>query len=218
MKKYILSVITTFAIGGLVIGQNFEGQAKVDIEYTDLPESIAPYEAMLPKEMTYKIKNEKIKIEQESMGGSTNTIVDNKAKKGVLLMDMMGKKMAIKMDLDKEDTKEEAAKMTVKVTDETKEIAGYKCKKAVITYDDGQQIDVWFTKELPQFNNPNADFTSKIDGFPMQYTMTNQGMTMTIKVSKIEKKKIADSEFNIPDGYEEMTMEEFQESMGGMGM
>ena len=54
----------------------------------------------------------------------------------------------------------------------------------------------------------------------MEYTVDGgNDMVMTMSVSKVEKEKIPNSEFEIPEGYEEMTMEEFQNSMpANMGM
>lgn len=218
MKKYFLSLITLVAFG-FSFAQNFEGEVKMDIEYVEIPEAMEMYESMLPKQMTWKIKGEKTRMEQEVMGMTQATIIDNKAKKSVTLMNQMGQKLALTADLSNEDG-EEDGETTVEVTKETKEIAGYKCKKALVTSPDGTMLEVWFTEDLPAINNPNASFSTKIKGFPMQYNVNNEaaGMSMTMTVNKVEKKEIADTEFEIPEGYEEMTMEEFQEQMGTMGM
>lgn len=218
MKKYLLSLITIIAIGSFSIAQDFEGKITLDIEYSELSEDYEAYEAMLPSEMLYKIKGTKAKIEQESMGASTSTIIDNETKEGVVLMNMMGQKIAIKMDLNDEEIEKKEKALVVKKTDETKEIAGYSCKKAIVTSDDGTTMDVWYTKEIQGFKNPYNVFAGKIDGFPMQYEKEGQGMGMVITVSKIEKTEIKDSEFEVPAGYEEMNMEELKEIIGEMGM
>ena len=53
-------------------------------------------------------------------------------------------------------------------------------------------------------------------GFPLQYSLNQQGMKMTYQAKSI-KEDVADSAFQIPPGYEKMTKEEFEKQMGSMG-
>jgi hypothetical protein len=49
----------------------------------------------------------------------------------------------------------------------------------------------------------------------MEYELTQQGMTMRMSVKSVTSEPVDDSNFTIPEGYKETTMEEFQKSMGG---
>ena len=70
-------------------------------------------------------------------GMNTITITDYTEKSSVSLINMMGQKYAIKQttaEIEKENTA--AGTTTVELSDETKVIAGYTCKKAVVTVND----------------------------------------------------------------------------------
>ncbi len=215
MKKQFLTLMVALATT-LTFGQKFEGKVTLEMEYSDLPPELEQYESMLPKEMTQLIKGEKLRIEQSTMMGTNITVMDTKNKTGFLLMDMMGQKKAIKMDAETFETDDKEVKTEVKTVKGSKTIAGYKCKKALVTGEDGTEIEIWYTEDLPNISQP-GNAQSKVPGYPMQYTMNQNGMGITMTVSKIEKQKIADSKFEIPEGYDVTTMEEFKESMGGMG-
>lgn len=219
MKKFVLSLLVAVT-ASISFSQKFEGIITMTMEYDDLPPEMEMYESMLPKENIIKIKNEKSRVESGTMGQTMVVITDTKKKSGVMLMNMMGQKIAINLDAkDFEAKKEEETKSTTKITKETKTISGYKCTKAIITDEDGSEMEIWYTKEIPAIKSQNDKLPGKIDGFPMLYTMTNTQMgemTITITVSKVDTKaKISDSEFETPEGYEEMTQEELQQMMGG---
>ncbi|MCW8967457.1 MAG: hypothetical protein OQK43_02785, partial [Flavobacteriales bacterium] len=72
---------------------------------------------------------------------------------------------------------------------------------------------VYYTDEISG-TKTNAQFKG-LQGFLMEYTIENQGMTMTIAVKEVKEEKISNAEFTIPSDYESMTEEEFKKQMGG---
>ena len=102
--------------------------------------------------------------------------------------------------------------VVVKNTGETKTIGGYNCTKYVAT-GDGKTISVlWTTQDVKGFEQLRDDWValqkrmaatdlgdaySKIDGFPMA---TEIGDVKTV-VTKVERRTIAASEFDVPAGY-----------------
>ncbi len=125
---------------------------------------------------------------------------------------------------------------TVTYLDETKKIAGYTCKKALIITDKIIVIDtqvVWYTPEIKFANVPSTGGTSgfgnmgggtnnfeKVDGFVMMYERKMpRGRVMEVKVTKIDiDKDIAATEFEIPKDVDIKTMKEMQSQGGGMRM
>ena len=214
---FIIGLITPIlATAG---GGKFEGV----IHYTiSIPNSTLPEEqiAMFPKASTLSIKGTNTCNESSSAMGNVVEITNYEKKFTVTLLDMMGKKIAIKKTLD-EITKDngKGPKPTVQVTNETKEIAGYKCKKAIITLEKNgnkSSLEAWYTNELggkeSNFGNP---VYSDIDGILMEFTLQERSITMKYSVSKVEKKAIADSAFEIPADYKLMTQEELKSMFGG---
>jgi len=213
MKK----MFSLLAVVAIFVGSSFaqfEGKIVYSLDY-ELPEAMESQRAMLPSTMDLLIGKEKTKIIQNTMMGSQIVISNTKTKESVLLMDMMGQKMAINMPAP---TKEDLAKEkvpTFKYDDKTKKIAGYKCKHAIMLVEDENgevnEIDVFYTEEIP------AEANSKLKGlkgFPLEYSMAPQGMVMTLTAKTVTKEKLPKSEFSVPEGYTTMTMEEFKASMG----
>lgn len=217
MKKIILTTLfMSILLFQTMAQKTFEGTVKFAITYGDLPPEMAGYEAMLPKELTTKIKNGNSKTEQSTAMGTNITIAD-KDGNATILMNMMGQKVAIKESA--KDKKQENNKPIITYIDETKEIAGYKCKKAELKFADTDEVMVvYYTEDISTLaTNPQIGVNG-LKGFMMEYSLENQGIEMTISASTVTKEKISDAEFIVPSDYEVMTKEEFQKMMsGGVG-
>ena len=201
-------------------GKPFEGVISYKISYPDSKFSESQL-AMFPKLMTVSIKGTKSKTEMSTGMGNQTEIIDYSDKTKVALLDMMGQKYAIKetnAELQKDMEKE--PKATVEVTSETKTIAGYMCKKALVTAEqDGEKTvyEVWFTSELGSkdvnFDNP---LYKEIDGVLMEFLMVTPQITMKFTVSTVEKKTVPAKDFEIPAEYKLTTKEELKSKFGGM--
>jgi hypothetical protein len=112
-------------------------------------------------------------------------------------------------------------KIDVKKTAEKKTISGYTCVKYAMK-EDGKEIgSMWTTTGVPDFSSMQKDMKEfgqrmaaqmpkagemvaamkKVEGFPVQTTIAG----ITTIVTKIEKKTVAASEFEIPAGYKKVT-------------
>lgn len=215
MKKILVSALLVIA-SSAVFTQNFEGTIMFGIEYVDLPDELAAYESMMPKEMSYKFKDDMAKMIQPSAMGQTVMIHNGKTDKTTMLMDLMGSKYV--MDTDNTKKKDETVKPTVTVLDETKEIAGYKCQKAEITMitDDGeeQKLTVYYTKDIMVENFGQTDIEG-LDGFPLEYEMEKEGTIMKLTAKEVKKEKVSKAEFDIPKDYQTVTEEELKAMFGG---
>jgi len=214
MKKKLVSLL---AVASIFIGSTFaqfEGKIVYSLDY-ELPEAMESQRGMLPATMDLLIGKDKTKIVQNTMMGSQIVISDTKTKESVLLMDMMGQKMAINMPAPSKEDLENEKLPTFKYDDKTKKVAGYKCKHAVMLVEDENgevnEIDVYYTEEIPSEANSKL---KGLKGFPLEYSMAPQGMVMTLTAKSVTKEKLPKSEFNVPEGYTSMTMEEFKASMG----
>lgn len=223
MKKnsFLLAAAFSILICGNVFAQKkfTEGtiQYTMDITSGDADGMVA---AMMPKEMTVKIKGTKSRSEMElGMMGTTVTITDQKTNTGTVLMDMMGNRYAL--NISAEDMKSQTESMPqfdIEESTEVKQIAGYKCNKAIMTNKSTKEkLTIYYTKDLPYYsNNLNAQF-AQIKGMPMEFTANMQGIEMVIRVKSITAEKIADDLFSIPAGYKVTTQEEMMRDMMGGG-
>ena len=219
MAKKLMVVMALFMAMTSAMAQTklTEGTVVYAISMTndDLDPQVA---AMMPKEMSLSFKGDMSKSDMKMGMGTMDYIFNAKTKITTMLMDMMGNKTAVKMtesDLEKQSGKEK--KTTVKTLPDTKVICGYTCNKAEITVEGekDKQI-VFYTKDIVTKNaNAMKAGLKGIDGFPMEYVISQNGIGMKMSVKSVSKDKVDDNIFKIPSGYKEMTLDEMVKQMGG---
>src|SRR4051812_10738255 len=129
MNKKISTILFIAAIGfnsTVLKGQDkiTEGKAVFAIELPS--EGISDQQkAIMPTESTIYFKGTKSRSEITMTMMSVVNIYDTKENSMVSLTDMMGKKTAMKTDLDKAKGKMNSGDYKIENTDETSKIAGY---------------------------------------------------------------------------------------------
>jgi GLPGLI family protein len=225
MKKilFLLSLVLTTSAA---FAQT-EGHISYKIDATtDNPDMQMAIGMLQGSTMDIYFKDKATRSEMKMGSMMTITTITNESSNEMLMLmsGMMGNN-AIKSPLEQpEDVADSAVVADAEVTliDETKEIEGYSCKKAIVTSEDGIESVFWYTDQIEVSTKGQRYFNTKIPGFPMQFEINNRGLKMTITVVEIDKKldkKKSSSLFNmeIPQGYTEMSMDDLQK-MGGMGM
>jgi hypothetical protein len=203
---------------------------------------------------------DRTKLESTSDFGNNIVISDRKEKKTTTLIEAMGKKtgfysteedeaaMRNRMDSARNARRDSLQKLGLPIaapstpeilySEETKQIAGYTCKKAVIRTKDRQgavnESTVWYCPEFkmgegfsfgggrggmmggPMMGGLNG--LDKIEGFPMEYSMSrSNGMKMHMTVTKVQlDAAIDDKTFEVPKGYELKSMKDMQGRDGRM--
>lgn len=194
----------------------FEGMVVYTLNFDDAGLDPASASMMAGKEMVVFLKDSKSRTEIDMGMVKTITIADVKDKSNVTLMDLMGQKMAIKATKE-EIEKHQAAQKKPQITylEDTKEIAGYKCKKAQLKFDDSEDITtIYYTTDISMSAN---DMIPGLQGFPMEYEMDMNGVKALAIVKTIKAEKVADTQFITPEGYQVVTPEELQKMFGGGG-
>jgi GLPGLI family protein len=205
--------------------QNNEGFVLYDMKIEGLP----PDQAAMAGDMENKVtfKNGKVLTEMTSMMFTNQTVIDENGM--LMLMEQMGNKIAIKqtkdeMEKDATKQKDKQADPKIEYINETKTIAGYECKKAIITIvgkdKKEQKMDVWYSEK---FANPNKEgkgkgqgFMKGLKGMPFEYSGDQGGIKFKMIAKEVSIDPVADSKFNLStDGYKLMTMEEIKALQGG---
>ncbi len=193
--------------------------------------------------------------------GRTTTIRNNNTKLTTTLLEIMGNKMGFYASDDEQaemkkkmdsmmqarsaaDTSQHKrtvssstpANVDIVYTEETKKIAGYNCKKALVIttrilgfkdttiawYSPEIKFDnLGYTGGLSSFGSvvSNSTGLEKINGFVMRYEMKmRRNRQMIVEVTKIDTgKDIAAKEFEVPKDFDLKPMKEMQNMMGGRG-
>ncbi len=159
---------------------------------------------------TIYLKGTQSRSELVSGLGSEVTIYDSKRGSGVILKDYSGQKLMItltKEDWDKKNSKYEG--ITFETTNETMEIAGYTCKKAVAKLRDGSSFVVYYTSELEVADKDYDSQFKNLPGLALQYEWQSGKMKFKYTLSKINFDAVSASKFDIPkSGYRVMTYSE----------
>lgn len=208
------------------------------------------------------LKNDLTKTFSESEMGRTTLIRDNSKKITTTIMEMMGRKSGFyATDEDQAEMRKRMDSMmqsrgaqnvsidggpstppnySVVYVDESKKVAGYACKKALIIAARKERTDTTTVWYCPDFKLQNLASTGGaaggfggfnatsgptgmelLNGFPMQYERNMpRGRHMTVEVTKLAiDKDVADKEFEIPKDIELKAMKDMQNGgIGGPGM
>lgn len=177
--------------------------------------------AMLPTEIVMKFKGTKCRTEMVTAMAENITLSDQKdPNAGLILLDVMGSKYAMKVDPAKiEEQKKKLPEYDVTISTETKEIAGYMCKKAILkNKSNNEETYIFYSESLPFLENSLTSQFKNLQGMPLEFNSKMNGLNMTMKAKSIEKLKIADSEFIASPEFKLVTEEELmRELSGGIG-
>jgi hypothetical protein len=196
-------------------GKEFKGTITYQISYPDANMSAAQLKSM-PQTMVLKLNGNKSRAELNMAEMNQVLLLDSDAKTTVVLVSVGGQKVAIKPNkanrpLGKEPIMEAA--------NETKEIAGFVCKKANINFGDERSkanpIEVYYSEEVGGnkifYDNEYRNLT----GIPLEFKYKMQGMNMLLTAVKVEKGRVSNKEFDIPSDYKESTPEQLRQMFGG---
>lgn len=166
---------------------------------------------------TIYLKGNMSRSEMASALFSSTTIHDAKAGTAVVLREVSGQKLLIRMS--PENWKEKNRRyegITFHNTSETKTIAGYKCIKAEAKLADGSTFTVFYTPEIVP-ENKEYDYQFKnLNGLPLEYELTNNKLKIKYTLSTINMNPVPASRFDIPkSGYREMSYEESKKMNAG---
>ncbi len=219
MKKLLTAVILLTAfISESAVAQKKISEGTLTYEIIVDGEMEGMMAAMLPSEIIMKFKGTKSRTEMAMAMMENVAISDQKAPDaGFVLIDAMGSKYAMKVDAKMvEDQKKSMPEFEITESTETKEIAGFTCKKAIVKNKaNNEESIIYYTSQLPYFENSlNAQFGG-LKGMPLEFSSKIAGATITLRARTFEKVKLDDSLFNIPADYKVVTQEELMKEFGG---
>ena len=159
---------------------------------------------------TVYLKGNLSRSEMVSALFSSATIHDSRTGSAVVLREVSGQKLLIRLTPDNWTQKNKRYDgITFTNTTETKQIAGYNCIKAEAHLADGSTFIVYYTPEIiPENKDYDYQFRS-LNGLPLEYELSQGRLKIKYTVSKINLNPVPASRFDVPKtGYREMTYEE----------
>ncbi|MES1226222.1 MAG: hypothetical protein ABUT20_62680 [Bacteroidota bacterium] len=159
---------------------------------------------------TVYIKGTMSRSEMTSALASFTSIHDSKTGTAVVLQEISGQKLLIRMTAENwKEKNKRYENISFTNSTETKMIAGYKCIKATATMKDGSVFTVYYTRDIvPENSEYDAQFKN-LEGLPLEYELTQGKLKIKYTVSKINMNPVPASKFDIPkSGYRELSYEE----------
>jgi Domain of unknown function (DUF4412) len=167
-----------------------------------------------PTTMTYSVKGDKARMDLSAGGMEMYSVVNATTNIADVVIPM--RQMYMEQSLQSSRHMADSAMANAKIdwTGKKETIAGYECEHANVADDQGKMDDLCLAKGLGTFmamgggmGRGRAMGTSWAGHlgqvFPLKVVEDGQ---VQMEVTKIEKKSIDDSIFNIPDGYQKMSM------------
>lgn len=215
-----LTIIIAFCFGLFssscreLIDEKYISEGIIEYQVTYPKSNDAGFMAgLMPETMYFKFKKDKIALDLSGGMGmfKTSFVSDFENHTLLQLVKMMNKKYAILFHSTEIDAmNNEIPKMNIEFVDAKKVIAGYECKKAVITFPDDKNVsfDVFYTNDI-NLKTPNWSTQYKeIDGVLMEYQMTRYNIEMKFTAKYVVKQSIEDSDFEIPEDYKIISRKE----------
>jgi GLPGLI family protein len=159
---------------------------------------------------TYYIMGNLSREEISSSLFSSTTIYDSKAASGVILKEVNGQKLLIRMNGENWNQKNKRFdNIRFTKTAETRMIAGYSCVKATAVTSSGYEIAVYYTQDIIPENKDYDPVFVNLDGLPLEYEFSKGDLHIKYVLASINLNPVPASKFDIPtSGYREMTYEE----------
>ena len=194
-----------FALGAKAQIQNFSVLYKLEVDQkTDSPVLKA---MMMGAEIEFFFLHKASRMEMRANGMKMITLRDEEKGQGLMLMEMMGNKLASPMKGDEvyEDLPK-AGDYRVEATKETKSIAGYTCTKYLLHKTNGETSEMWTTPAFMPKGKTQYSFQGLI-GLPLELTTTENGTRVKLVAHKIDVQRPLSKWFDleIPEGYQELT-------------
>ena len=214
--KAILS-IAVMMCSFTAISQATKGKISYDVYMSSDDAAVAAYvDQMEGSTLELTFMDGKVRSDMFVGQMMTTTSISHKGQDTTLvLLDGMMGKIAMKVTDNDMDEEQRLAyeNREIELVDETKEIMGYKCKKAILTAGDANESIVWYTEEIMPKYREGQYLYDEIPGTPLEMHSKWGKMDMKIVAYEFkEKLKKTDEIFSteVPEGFTVKTTEEMK--------
>ncbi|PXY01026.1 hypothetical protein DF185_10245 [Marinifilum breve] len=182
-----------------------EGLIIYDVSYY-ASEKENPIVALLPNKVELRFKENNISLTSEGYLGffSTKFISNFECDKSHILLKVLNNKF--NYEFPKEEVAfiyNQLSPTKIKYLDESKIVAGYKCKVAKLFFEDKtiNPIKVAYTEEIG-LANPNRNTPlNEIEGVLMEFETTMNKIRTKFTAESVSLEEICQDEFTVPEGY-----------------
>ena len=172
--------------------------------------------SMLPKTMTMRFKDNLSMYRINGLFGAfvISNISDTKHNTNTTLLKLLDNKYCYQGEKNEFACCFDAMdNLKIVNTDETKNILGFNCRKAVATFPDSDRkpFIIYYTDDI-RIKRPNGTNPYKeIDGVLLEFELNINQINMRLKPRSFHKTEVSEDEFGIPSGYKKISRKEMEE-------
>ncbi len=219
--KYLLVLLFAAIIINscdISVGGKFDqGIIEYDLKYLE-DENKNPIISLLPTTMTFQFKDENLSQSVEGWMGifKMGGIYNAEDQTTTAFLKIMADKYIYQGN--SAFGYNEYPDMQIEYVDETKEIAGIKCKKANITIPGGEieQFSVYYTDKIKLEKANLFNPFKEIPGVLLEFQYEMFDITTSLTATKIEQVEVDDAIFEVPSGYKKVSKEEMEEVINNL--
>ncbi len=179
-----------------------EGTIKFKITYLK-SEKEYPVISLLPTMLTMRFKDDKVILDLEGwLGIFKSSFIKDEKNNAYTLLKILNKRYLYESP-EGESYYGISVDSDIKIVfeDNTKEILGFKCKRALVQLPDGTNFDIYYTPKIRVVNpTVNTPF-DKIPGMLLEFNLDMNGIPMRLEAVEFHNEKIPDAAFDIPAEY-----------------
>jgi len=188
--------------GTITYSLSYEGDAMSDIQKAKLPTSIS-----------VKMYDGMSKFTEVMGPASQTTIINPKSDKYTVLIEAGMKKAALVMKYS-DVNNDSLLKYTTEIdySADTKIIAGYTCKKAIVTFtpkegveDEERMYSVFYSEELGTAEDNSDGYFKGIPGMLLESYQVSPDFAVKYLATEVKKGKVKDLDFLMPSDFKEFT-------------
>lgn len=196
-------------------GRINEGEIEFDVTYPKMSSDNFMID-VLPDKMVITFQEDRYITEITAGMGmfKTNYLSDADNMELTQLVKLLNKKHKLTLNQDGvKEMLEKSPRYAIEFTNETKEIAGYHCKKANITTSKNESFSVFYTEDI-NIKTPNwATPYHEIDGVLLEYQMEKYDLCMRFTATSVTAVEVEDEVFENFQDYEEISEQEMDEKL-----
>lgn len=209
-KRWLLTTLVMALAVGRLCAQHMVSDARIIYKLQLPPEQAALLEG---SSFTQYMRGHLSRIDMNFNVVRYTYLINSREKSMITLIDNHGDKYLIRSDKEEYD-KELRQYAGIQFKDEAgnREIAGYKCRKAMGTMPDGKTFEVYYAPDLvPENRQYNRRFVN-LKGIPLQFEIiTKTGAKMSVVATQVDLYSVPASYFDVPtSGYKVISKEELQ--------
>lgn len=195
-----------------------QGTITYGVEYVLTDEQKKQIDAsVLPSESKVEFNGGMSKLQTDMGVAMLKIINDATIDKALILVDIpiMQKKYAVKLSTEELEKQNGLLKYSdFKATGEKQNIAGYNAEKYTYKDNRGANYELWATHEikLPKGANPRG--FGELKATAVKFVNIQDGLKTLVTLKNVKDEKTGPFSLDIPNGYEEKTMDELKAMQG----